>query len=41
MGAITYSKNDFAGAQANFQKAIDAFPSQPFPADVLRLALAL
>ncbi len=41
MGAIEYSKNNFAGAQANFQKAIDAFPSQPFPADVLRLALAL
>ncbi|MFY9558625.1 MAG: tetratricopeptide repeat protein [Terriglobales bacterium] len=41
MGAIEYSKGNFANAQTNFQKAIDAFPSQPFPADVLRLALAL
>ena len=41
MGAIEYSKGNFPGAQANFQKAIDAFPSQPFPADVLRLALAI
>ena len=41
MGAISYAKADYAGAQSNFQKAIDAFPSQPFPADVLRLALAL
>ena len=41
LGAIAYGKGDFPGAQSNFQKAIDAFPSQPFPADVLRLALAL
>jgi tetratricopeptide (TPR) repeat protein len=41
MGAIEYGKNNFPAAQTNFQKAIDAFPSQPFPADVLRLALAL
>lgn len=41
MGAIEYSKNNFPASQTNFQKAIDAFPSQPFPADVLRLALAL
>ncbi len=41
MGAIEYNRNNFAAAQADFQKAIDAFPSQPYPPDVLRLALAL
>jgi len=41
MGAIEYGKSNFPAAQANFQKAIDAFPSQPFPPDVLRLALSL
>jgi tetratricopeptide (TPR) repeat protein len=28
-------------AQTDFQKAIDAFPSQPYAPDVLRLALSL
>jgi tetratricopeptide (TPR) repeat protein len=41
MGSIEYSKNNFPASQTNFQKAVDAYPSQPFPADVLRLALAL
>lgn len=41
MGTIEYNKNNFAAAQTNFQKAIDAFPSQPYAPDVLRLALAL
>jgi tetratricopeptide (TPR) repeat protein len=41
MGAIEYNKNNFAAAQANFQKAIDANPSQPYGPDFLRLALAL
>jgi tetratricopeptide (TPR) repeat protein len=41
MGTIAYNKNDFAAAQANFQKAIDAYPSQPYAPDVLRLALSL
>ena len=41
MGAIEYNRNNFPAAQADFQKAIDAFPSQPYPPDVLRLALAL
>jgi tetratricopeptide (TPR) repeat protein len=41
MGAIEYNKNNFQAAQANFQKALDASPSQPYPEDVLRLALAL
>lgn len=41
MGTIEYNKNNFAAAQENFQKAIDAYPSQPYAPDVLRLALAL
>jgi len=41
MGAIEYNRGNYAAAQTNFQKAIDAFPSQPYPPDVLRLALAL
>lgn len=41
MGTIEYNKNNFAGAQEDFQKAIDAYPSQPYAPDVLRLALAL
>ena len=41
MGAIEYNRNNFPAAQTDFQKAIDAFPSQPYPPDVLRLALAL
>ena len=41
MGTIEYNKNNFPGAQEDFQKAIDAFPSQPYAPDVLRLALAL
>jgi len=41
MGTIQYNKNNFAEAQANFQKALDAYPSQPYAPDVLRLALSL
>jgi tetratricopeptide (TPR) repeat protein len=41
MGTIEYNKNNFAGAQEDFQKAIDAYPSQPYAPDVLRLALSL
>lgn len=41
MGTIEYNKNNFPAAQEDFQKAIDAFPSQPYAPDVLRLALAL
>ena len=41
MGTIEYNKNNFPAAQANFQKALDALPSQPYPPDVLRLALSL
>jgi len=41
MGTIQYNKNNFAEAQAHFQKALDAYPSQPYAPDVLRLALSL
>jgi tetratricopeptide (TPR) repeat protein len=41
MGTIEYNKGNFPGAQEDFQKAIDAFPSQPYAPDVLRLALSL
>jgi tetratricopeptide (TPR) repeat protein len=41
MGAVEYSKGNFPAAQANFEKAIDAYPSDPYALDVLRLALSL
>lgn len=41
LGAIEYNKNNFAVAQTNLEKSIEAFPSQPDPVVVLRLALSL
>jgi tetratricopeptide (TPR) repeat protein len=41
MGTIEYNKNNFPAAQEDFQKSIDAYPSQPYAPDVLRLALAM
>jgi tetratricopeptide (TPR) repeat protein len=41
MGTIAFKKDDYAAAQENLQKSIDAFPSQPDPVVVLRLALTL
>jgi tetratricopeptide (TPR) repeat protein len=41
IGAIDYKKENFVAAQEDLQKAIDAYPSDPAPVDVLRLALAL
>ena len=41
MGTIEFKKDDFPTAQENLQKSIDAYPSQPDPVVVLRLALAL
>jgi len=41
MGTIEYNKGGFPAAQEDFQKAIDAYPAQPYAPDVLRLALAL
>jgi tetratricopeptide (TPR) repeat protein len=41
VGTIEFKKENFAGAQDNLQKSIDAFPANPDPVVVLRLALAL
>jgi tetratricopeptide (TPR) repeat protein len=41
IGTIDFKKDDYAGAQANLQKSIDAYPSDPDPVVVLRLALTL
>lgn len=41
MGTILFKKGDFVGAQGEYQKSLDAFPSQPDPVVVLRLALCL
>jgi tetratricopeptide (TPR) repeat protein len=41
LGTIEFKKENYAAAQENLQKSIDAFPSQPDPVVVLRLALAI
>src|SRR5580658_643855 len=41
LGAIQYDQEKYADAEGYFQKSIDAYPSQPDPVVVLRLALAL
>lgn len=41
LGTIEFKKDNFAAAQEDLQKSIDAFPSEPDPVVVLRLALAL
>jgi tetratricopeptide (TPR) repeat protein len=41
MGTVDFKKNNFAAAQANLQKSIDAYPAEPDPVAVLRLALSL
>jgi len=41
MGTIDFKKENYASAQENLQKSIDAFPSNPDPVVILRLALAL
>src|SRR5579863_6922254 len=41
LGTIQYDQDKYADAQGYFQKSIDAYPSQPDPVVVLRLALAL
>jgi len=41
IGTIEFKKENYAGAQENLQKSIDAFPSQPDSVVVLRLALAI
>jgi tetratricopeptide (TPR) repeat protein len=41
LGTIEFKKDNYPAAQDYLQKSIDAFPSQPDPVVVLRLALAL
>lgn len=41
LGTLDFNKNDYASAESNFRKSIDALPQQPDAVTVLRLALAL
>jgi len=41
LGAVEFNKDKFSDAENYFRKSIDAYPSQPDPVVVLRLALAL
>ncbi len=41
IGTQQYNKENFKDAEVSFRKSIDAYPSQPDPIVVLRLALAL
>ena len=41
LGTIQYTREKYADAEGYFRKSIDAFPSQPDPLAVLRLALSL
>lgn len=41
LGTIAYGQTKYADAEAYFRKSIDAYPAQPDPVVVLRLALAL
>jgi tetratricopeptide (TPR) repeat protein len=41
LGTVHLNKKDYAGAEANFLKAVDANPSQPDPYAYYRLSLAL
>lgn len=41
LGTLDFNKNDYAAAEGNFRKSIDALPQQPDAVTVLRLALAL
>jgi len=41
IGTIEFKKDSFPAAQENLQKSIDAYPSNPDPVVILRLALTL
>ncbi|MGA2354508.1 MAG: hypothetical protein ABSG02_08425 [Terriglobales bacterium] len=41
LGTIEFKKDNFTAAQEDLQKSIDAYPAEPDPVVVLRLALAL
>jgi len=41
IGTLQYKREKFADAEISLRKSIDAYPAQPDPVAVLRLALAL
>jgi tetratricopeptide (TPR) repeat protein len=41
IGTLEFKKDNFAGAETDLRKSIDAYPSQPDPVVVLRLAISL
>jgi len=41
VGSLQYNREKYADAESSFRKSIDAFPAQPDPVVVLRLALSL
>jgi len=41
IGTLEFKKDNFAGAESDLRKSIDAYPSQPDPVVVLRLAISL
>jgi len=41
LGKVDFDQEKFADAEGDFRKSVDAFPAQPDPVVVLRLALAL
>lgn len=41
VGSIEFKKDNFAAAETDLRKSIDAYPAQPDPVVVLRLAIAL
>ena len=41
IGTLEFKKDNFTGAETDLRKSIDAYPSQPDPVVVLRLAISL
>jgi tetratricopeptide (TPR) repeat protein len=41
LGTVNYNREKFVDAETNFRKSIEAYPQQPDPLAVLRLALSL
>ena len=41
MGTVEFNQEKYAAAEADLRKSIDAYPAQPDPVVVLRLALSL
>ena len=41
IGTLEFKKDNFAGAETDLRKSVDAYPAQPDPVVVLRLAISL